>query len=96
MAKKKKSWGLNLNEATDAAESVIKETSHKTVSRPVKPKKKVGRPKTVIDQTAKVQIYETARKLAKKVSVLEEITMTDYISSLINKDAAEKGIKINK
>lgn len=89
---KKKSWGINLTEATDAAKSVIKETSHKTAT-PAKPKKKVGRPKTVIDQTAKVQIYEAARKLAKKVSVMEEITMTDYISELIHKDASEKGIK---
>ena len=84
---KKKSWGINLDTAKDAAEDSIRETSH------AKPKKKVGRPKTVIDQTAKVQIYEEARKLAKKVSVLEETTMTDYISELIKADAKKKGIK---
>lgn len=84
---KKKSWGINLDTAKDAAKDSIQKTSH------TKPKKKVGRPKVVIDQTAKVQIYEDARVLAKKVSVLGEITMTDYISQLIYEDAKEKGIK---
>lgn len=84
---KKKSWGLNLDTTKEAAKSSIQETSH------TRPKKKVGRPKTVVEQTAKVQIYEVARKLAKKVSVMDEITMTNYISELIYADAKKKGIK---
>ncbi|MFK7979428.1 MAG: hypothetical protein AB8G86_05575 [Saprospiraceae bacterium] len=84
---KKKSWGINLDTAKDAAKASIRETTHS------EPKKKVGRPKTVIEKTAKVQIYEDARVLAKKVSAIEEVTMTDYMSDLIRRDAAAKGIK---
>lgn len=88
MAKKKMGWDFDDVDAKESAKSSIKKTTKQA------PKKRVGRPREVSEQKlCKVQIYDECRILAKKVSVLNDTTMTDYISELIKQDAKKKGIK---
>lgn len=99
MAKKttKKSWGINLDETADAAESAIKKTSHTApaakkiaVKKVAAPKKSAGRPKVTTEKIAHVNITVSARAVARKASALEDTTITEYISQLIMEDGRKR------
>lgn len=87
MAKKNKaSWLPKESDIQSAAKTSIQKTSNLDT-----PKKKVGRPKAIKGDTIQVQVSVEARDWLKKLAIMEETTMMEYLTDLILKNAKDKG-----
>lgn len=87
MTEKKKSWGINLDAAKKEAKTSIQKTSH---SKPKpKPKKKPG-PKGQDEKLKRVMVHESAHQLARELAAKERVTIIEYVSELIRKEAKKK------
>lgn len=93
MAKKNNASWLPPADATkSAAKKAIQKTSNlETVKK--KTGRPVGRPKAIKGETIQVQVSKEARDWAKKLAVMEETTMMEFITELILKEATERGFK---
>lgn len=80
---KKKSWGINLNDATEAAKSSIRQTSHQET------KKKPG-PKGQEEEISRVQILVSSHKKLKKLAALADMKQLEYLSELVNNAYKER------
>lgn len=88
MAKKNSTtkWLPPEEETEKAAKSSIQKTSTQ------KPKKKMGRPKSTDEETTRTIIRVSTRNLLKKLAVLNDITMTEYLKELVDREAKKHGL----
>lgn len=86
-------WDFQEDAAEEAAKKVIQKTNHqRTKSKPKKPKAKMGRPRATEEKKVNILVAESTRSRLKKLAVLDDVTMIEYLEDLINKEATKRGI----